>query len=453
MQVRPLYHIKHKLICLMALAVGLAMPAVAQRKLDASIASADTLQSATLDQVVAYAIAHQPLVKQAEADEYIANSIIRGKLADWLPQINFNMNYQRYFDLQSSIIGGNVVRFGVDNTSSAQVVATQNVFNRDALLASTTASKVRVQAQQNTEKSKIDIVVAVTKAFYDLLATEQQISVNQESIVRLQRSLKDARSRYDAGIADKTDYKRAQIQLTNTQVSLKTSEELLKYKREYLKMLMGYPVERGFDILYDTAVMEQEVPLDTTQQLVYTNNIDYRILYMQKELQEANVKYANWAYLPSLNLFGAYILNYQNNSFGELYQQRYPYSYAGATLAFPIFQGGKRVEKVREQRWTSRRIEWGLSNLRNSLNAEYNRALATYKSNLANFEAQKENVELARDVYNVIQMQYSNGIRPYLDVTVAETDLRTTRINYFNALYSVLASKMDVLRALGQINY
>lgn len=452
MQVRPLY-IKYKLICLTALAIGLAVPAAAQRNLDASIASADTLQSATLDQVVAYAVAHQPLVKQAEADEHIANSIIRGKLADWLPQINFTMNYQRYFDLQSSIIGGNVVRFGVDNTSSAQMVATQNVFNRDALLASTTASKVRVQAQQTTEKSKIDIVVAVTKAFYDLLATEQQISVNQESVVRLQRSLKDARSRYDAGIADKTDYKRAQIQLTNTQVSLKTAEELLKYKREYLKMLMGYPVERGFDILYDTAVMEQEVPLDTTQQLVYTNNIDYRILYMQKELQEANVKYANWAYLPSLNLFGAYILNYQNNSFGELYQQRYPYSYAGATLAFPIFQGGKRVEKVREQRWTSRRIEWGLSNLRNSLNAEYNRALATYKSNLANFQAQKENVELARDVYNVIQMQYSNGIRAYLDVTVAETDLRTTRINYFNALYSVLASKMDVLRALGQINY
>ena len=108
---------------------------------------------------------------------------------------------------------------------------------------------------------------------------------------------------------------------------------------------------------------------------------------------------------------------------------------------------------MREQRWTSRRIEWGLANLRSSINAEYARSLAAYKSNLANFYAQKENVDLARDVYNVIQLQYSSGIRPYLDVTVAETDLRTTRINYFNALYAVLASKMDVLRVLGQIPY
>ena len=425
----------------------------AQRHEPAPPSTGDTLQAATLDQVVAYAITHQPLVKQAEADESIASNVIKGKLADWLPQVNFSLNYQRYFDLQSSVIGGNVVRFGVDNTSSAQLTATQNVFNRDALLASTTASKVRIQAQQNTERSKVDVVVNVTKAFYDLLATEQQISVNQESIVRLLRSLKDARSRYDAGIADKTDYKRAQIQLANTQVSLQTSQELLKYKKEYLKMLMGYPIERQFNILYDTALMEQDVPLDTAQELVYTNNIDYRILYMQKELQEANVKYANWAYLPSVNLFGAYIVNYQNDAIGELYHNRYPFSYAGATLAFPIFQGGKRIAKVREQRWTSRRIEWGLANLRSSINTEYNRALATYKSNLTNYYVQKENVDLARDVYNVIQLQYNNGIRAYLDVTVAETDLRTTRINYFNALYAVLASKMDVLRALGQIDY
>ncbi len=51
---------------------------------------------------------------------------------------------------------------------------------------------------------------------------------------------------------------------------------------------------------------------------------------------------------------------------------------------------------------------------------------------------------LATDVYNVIQLQYQNGIRSYLDVTIAESDLRTTRINYYNALYQILASKIDV---------
>lgn len=411
------------------------------------------LQTATLDNVVQYALAHQPAVQQAQIDEEITNKVIKGKLADWYPQINFNYEYRRFFDLQSSVIGGNVVRFGVNNTSAAQFTATQNIFNRDALLASSTASKVRIYARQNTGRSKIDVVVNVTKAFYDVLATAQQIKVSEESIVRLEKSLQDAHSRYTAGIADKTDYKRATILLSNAKAEFKTNSELLKFKKEYLKTLMGYPLQSELSVQYDTLQMESEVALDTLQQINYTENIDYKILYTQRELQHANVKYSYWALLPSLNAFGAYILNFQNDDFGELYNQRYPYSYVGATLAIPIFQGGKRIAKIQEEKLTRKKLDIGLVDLKNNLNTEYTRALSNYKSNLATYLAQKENVALAKEVYDVIQLQYQNGVRAYLDVTIAESDLRTTRINYFNALYMVLASKMDVQRALGQINY
>lgn len=411
------------------------------------------LENASLEKVVEYAIIHQPAVQQAQLDEEIANKMIKGKLADWYPQINFAYDYRHITDLQSSVIGGNIVRFGVENTSSAQFLATQNLFNRDAMLASSTASKVRIAASQNTSKSKIDVVVNVTKAFYDVLATAQQIKVSEESVVRLQRSLKDAYSRYTSGVADKTDYKRATIQLSNTEAALKSSSELLKFKVEYLKTIIGYPVNSDLTLQYDTLQMESEVSLDTLQELNYTEHIDYKILYSQKELQDANVKYANWAFVPNISAYGAYILNYQNNKFSELYNTKFPYSYLGATLTFPIFQGGKRIAKIQEQKYTSRRLDWSLKNLQNALNTEYTRALSAYKSNLATYLAQRENVGLAKEVYDVIQLQYKNGIRAYLDVTIAETDLRTTRINYFNALYQVLVSKMDVQRALGQINY
>lgn len=412
-----------------------------------------TLEVASLSNVVAYALENQPAVKQAQLDEEITHRIIRGKLADWYPQVDFGYNYQRNFDLPANVIGGNVIRFGVFNTSSTQFTATQTIFNRDVLLASSTASKVRVQAGQNTAKSKIETAVAVTKAFYDLLATSEQIKVAEESIIRLKRSLKDAQSRYAAGLSDKTDYKRATIQLGNAEALLKSSQELFTYKESYLKTLMGYPQTEALPLQYDTLQMESEIYIDTLQELNYTAHIDYRILYTQRELQNANVKYATWAFLPTFSAYGAYILNYQNDTFGELYQQKYPNSYLGARIAFPIFQGGKRIAKVKEQRLTRDRLDVGLTNLQNTLTTEYTRALASYKSNLSNFLTQRENVALATDVYNVIQLQYQNGVRTYLDVTLAESDLRTTRINYYNALYQILASKVDVMRALGQINY
>jgi outer membrane protein len=411
------------------------------------------LQTASLDKVVAYALVHQPAVQQAQLDEEITHKAIKGKLADWYPQVTFNYNYQRFIDLQKTVFNGTVIPIGVNNTSYAQFTATQTIFNRDVLLASSTASTVKLQAEQNVNRSKIDVVVNVTKAFYDVLATKQQIKVNEESIVRLQRSLKDALSRYNSGIADKTDYKRATILLGNAQASLKASMELLKYKQENLKTLMGYPVSHELPLQYDTLQMENELLIDTVQEINYTENIDYKILYTQKELQEANVKYTKWAYIPTLNAFGNYNLNYQNNNFKELYDKRFPYSYIGATLSFPLFQGGKRIVKVQEQKLASERLDLSLTNLESSLTTEYTRALSSYKSNLTNYLTQKENAEFAKEVYDVIELQYRNGVRTYLDVTVAESDLRTTRINYFNALSAVLGSKMDVLRALGQINY
>jgi outer membrane protein len=429
--------------------IGLLIPSTTK----AQTTSDSTLHSADLKKVVEYALIHQPTVQQAKLDEEITNKAIKGRLADWYPQINFAFNYQRFIDLQTSVIGGNPIRFGVNNTSSAQFTGTQNIFNRDVLLASSTASKVRLQAGQNISRSKIDVVVNVTKAFYDVLATSQQIKVSEESIVRLQRSLKDALSRYNSGISDKTDYKRATILLRNAQATLKTNQEQLLYKQQFLKALMGYPANEELPIQYDTLEMENEIMIDTLQEINFASHIDYRILYTQKELQNANVKYNQWAFLPSLNLFGAYNLNYQNNNFGELYNTRYPYSFVGATLTLPLFQGGKRINRIQEQKFTSQRIDAGLTNLQNNLITEYRRSLSAYKSNLVNYVAQKDNVDMAKEVYDVIQLQYRNGIKTYLDVTIAESDLRTTRINYFNALYFVLASKMDVQRALGQINY
>jgi outer membrane protein TolC len=68
-----------------------------------------------------------------------------------------------------------------------------------------------------------------------------------------------------------------------------------------------------------------------------------------------------------------------------------------------------------------------------------------------NYLVLKENMDLANDVYNIIDLQYKEGIKTYLEVIVAQSDLRTAQLNYFNALFEVLSSKIDVDRALGLI--
>jgi outer membrane protein len=418
----------------------------------AQTSSDSLLQVADLQNVVQYALKRQPQVQQALTDEQITEAQIKSRLSEWYPQVNFNYLYQHNFQVQSAVIGGNVVRLGVNNTSALQFSGSQSIFNRDVLLASRTKTDVRQLAKQTTENTKIEIVSGVMKAFYDVLTSEQQNKVIRGNIARLERALKDTRARYDAGIADKTDYKRATIALNNSRANRKSNDEALKAKIDYLKALMNYPPSEPLQIVYDSTSLATEIIVDTLQPAQYASRIEYQILQSQRRLQAANVSYNKWSYIPSLSANGAYNLNYQNNNYGKLYSQSFPNSYVGLTLSFPIFQGGKRKFNTLEAELELKRTDLDIVNLKNTITAEYSAALAGYKGSLANYIAIRDNVELAQEVYDVILLQYNSGIKSYLEVSVAETDLRTAQINYYNALNDVLNSKVDVLRSLGQIN-
>ncbi len=411
------------------------------------------LTEVTLKNAIGYAIVRQPIIQQSLIDEQILETTIRSKLADWYPQINFNYNLQHNFIVQTAVIGGNSVKLGVNNTSAGQFTFSQAIFNKDVMLANKTQKDVRLQAKELTASGKIDLATTVSKAFYDVLATKEQIKVSTTNIERIQQSLKDAFSQYNAGVADKIDYKRATIALNNSKASKNSNEALLKAKLEYLKSLMGYPTGGELNIVYDSLQMENEIALDTLQSPLYNTRIEYQLLETRKRLLEYNVKYNKWSYLPTVSANGAYNLNFQNNNFSKLYSNNYPNSFAALTLGFPIFQGGKRKSELRAAELELVRNDLDIVSLKNNINTEYAQAIAGYKSNLENYMALKENLSLAKEVYDVIQLQYRNGIKTYLEVVTSETDLRTTEINYFAAMYQLLTSKIDVQKSLGQINY
>jgi outer membrane protein len=411
------------------------------------------LHDATLAGCVQYALSHQPVVQQSLLDEAITEKQIQAKLADWYPQVNFNYNLQHSFELPASYFSGAYVRNGTFNSSNLGLNVTQNLFNRDVLFAGRTANDIRQQAKQNTSFNKIDVAVNVSKAFYDVLLTRQQVSVLTEAITRLERSLKDAVSQYQSGVADKTDYKRATIALNNAKAQRKQSSELIIAKLSYLKQLMGLTDTAALKLQYDTTYMEKDALIDTSVTVQYDNRIEYRLLQTQQKLQQANIKYYKSSYVPTVAAFGNYNLGYLNNDFIKTYNQGFANSNIGLQLAMPIFQGNKRVLQIRQAELQSKRVDWEMVLLKSRVNAQYAQAIALYKGNLSNYQALKENVVLADDVYKTLNLQYRSGIRTYLDVIIAESDLRTTQLNFYNALFQLLQSKFDVQKALGTIQY
>jgi len=417
----------------------------------------DTAGALTLEQCVDYALKHQPVVNQAVIGVAIVRATNAINTSGWLPQAGVSGNLTHYLSLPTNFIKNSSTgvvsqqKTGVINTFTPVLSVTQTIFNPSLLYASKSASLYVRQAEQFTDSAKIDVIAAVSKSFYSLLLTLAQINVLKEDTARLNKNLHDAYHQYQGGIVDETDYDQAAISLNNSLAQLRQAVLNVEPQYAMLKQVMGYPAAGQFNIVYDTARMVGDVAVDTTQQLQYERRIEFQELQTARQLQGQLVNYYRKAWLPTVGAFFDYDYAFQNNTFGKLFSQAYPYSYVGLSLSLPIFTGFARVQNVRKARLQFQLLDWQEASLRSAIYSEYTSALAGYKSNLYNLNSTRENTGLAKKVYDIVQLQYQQGTVPYLNVITAEANLIQAEIGYQNALFQLLSSKIDLERAMGII--
>jgi outer membrane protein TolC len=344
---------------------------------------------------------------------------------------------------------------GVKNTSSLQLNADQVIFNSEVFLAGKSARYYKLRSRQAANQSKIQLVVQVSKAYYDVLLSAAQLDFLKEDYARQEKSMKDAQSQYEAGVSDKIDYQRASISLNNIKSEIYGTREEIKAKYAFLKELMGYPAGQPLKVSYDSVKMMRDSWIDTVKGVNYHNRIEYQLMLTGLKLQKSNVDYFKMGFLPELSAYANYNLVYQSDALVDLYRSDFPNSAVGLRLSFPIFQGTRRIQQLKRANLQYSEMALDTLNLKSRMNTEYEQAMASYKSNLKAYEASLENAQMANEVYNTVRLQYNQGIKTYLEVIVSETDLRSSRINQLNALYRLLSSKIDVENALGiiSVNY
>jgi outer membrane protein len=415
--------------------------------------------SATVEECLRYAFRNQPLVRQLKLDEAISRQNVRIALSDWFPQINATANLQTNLKLPviylpdfTNLSGPKVpITTGVKYNSGITFRADQTIFDRDVYIPGKTVGLIRTQAGQTTENALTNLVVQISKAYYDVLLSVDQLQIINEDIDRLTKIQQDANARFKSGASDNVDYRRATISLNNALVQKKSAEEAIKSRESLLKQLMGYPEKEALQLKNNTGSMESEVLIDTLQDVRYTSRPEYKLLQTNLGLQKTNVLYNKLGFLPSLSGFANYNINYQDDIFNDLYKKSFPNSVIGLSLNFPIFQGSKRIQSIKKSNFEYQRLALDTLRLRDEISSQYVQAMSEYKSSLAAYRTTIKNIETALDIYNTIKLQYNQGVKAYLEVIVAEADLMSARINNLNALYMLIFSKLDVQQALGQI--
>lgn len=412
----------------------------------------------TIKQCIDYAMIHQPALNQAQINIEITKATNAINLSTWLPQINATgeaVHYIQQSRYNSSVNNASATgTYGsINNTFFPQLSVSQTLFNPSLLYASHTAPLLVKQSQQSVDSTKIYLVAAVSKAYYNVLLTLEQINVYREDTARLGRSMRDAYHQYKGGIVDETDYEEAAISLNNAAATLKQAVNNVIPQYASLKQLMGYPPEQQFNVLFDTLQMKNDIHLDTTEQLSYEKRIEYQQVHTEQAIQNEQVNYYRWSWLPNISAFYNYNLSFENDHLNNLLSTSYPSQLIGLSFSIPIFTGFSRINSERRARLEREQLNWTETALKSQIYTEYTTALAGYKSNFFNLTLLQKNVAMARRTYFVVDLQYKQGIVPYLNVITAQSNLISSEISYINAVFQTLSSKIDLKKAMGDITY
>jgi len=445
---------RHRIKQFIVLIAILSVPVCAYPQTDSTNGD---VESFTLGQCIDYAIKHQPSFNQSLINVRVAKTNNAINLAGWLPQANISGNLIHYNQLPTTFLSDSLGdatiprRTGVVNTFIPELTVSQTIFNPQLLYAAKSAPLYIKQARQIRDSTQIFLISSISKAFYNLLLTLEQVNVLKEDTARLDRNVTDTYNQYIGGIVDETDYDEAVISLNNSKGQLVQQIENIVPDYATLKQLMGYPPEKQFNVSFDTLQMMQEIGFDTTEQLAFEKRIEYQQLQTNKALQHEVTGYYGLAFLPTVSAFYNNYLQYEDNNASQLFNTSYPYSYFGLSFNIPIFTGFSRLENIHKSRLQEDILNWSEINLRSQIYTEYTTALANYKSNMYNWKMLRDNVTKAKNVYTIVELQYKQGIVAYLSMIVAESNLISAEIGYTNALFQLLSSKIDLEKAMGDI--
>lgn len=341
--------------------------------------------------------------------------------------------------------------FGTKWTSAAGVSLNQLLFDGQVFIGLQARRTSIEWAGKKAEVTQEQIKTNVYKIYYQVVIGEKQIETIDANITRFEKTLSDTRAIFEQGLAEKLDVDKLEVTLTNLRTDKLKVENDLKVGLMGLKFLMGMPAKDEL-VLTDTLSEEKLKENLLGNEYKYEDRVEYQQIDLTKKLGEYNVKRYQLSKLPTVAAFGSFSKNAMRNEFDFFGKgDWFTTALVGMKITVPIFEGFAKDARIAKARLELKQTENYLENLKLSIDNDVETARIKIGNALLSMESQKKNMNLAESIYNQAKLKYDQGLGSNLEITNAQTELKTAQVNYYSALYDAVIARIDYMRAIGKL--
>ena len=399
----------------------------------------DTL-TLNLDKALEIALSDNPTIKVAEEEIALKKVSHKEAWQNLLPEASISGTMSHTITAPQFSIGDQTVKMGKDkaNTATGTLNISLPLF-APAVYRAMSMTKTDIElAVEKSRASKQDLVNQVTKAYYQLMLTQDSYDVLQKSYKLAEDNYNIVNAKYRQGTVSEFDKITAEVQMRSVKPSVISAGNAVTLSKLQLKVLMGITADVDIKIDDSLAAYEGVVfanQLDNTVHEGLVNNTTMKQLELNRLMLQKNIKSLRTNFMPTLGLGYSYQYQSMNNDSWNVFNYNYGSSSSLVfSLSIPLYKASN-FTKLKSNRIQMRQLDQNRLDTERKLNMQ----ITSYQDNMSASSEQvssnKENVMQAEKAVQIAGKRYEVGKGTVLELNTSQVQLTEAELTYNQSIY------------------
>ena len=302
--------------------------------------------------------------------------------------------------------------------------------------------------QLDAENDKEGVIQNTIDAFSNLYKAKAAADLVKESLNQAEQRAKEFGNLEKNGLLARNDLLKAQLQASNTELSLLDAENNWKLSTVNMNLMLGLPEETI--LVPDSSSLKKSSGIKSItewEQLAVQNRKDASALSFREKAAITNVKAIKGELYPSLALTGGYIAAYVPNLLTITNAVN-----VGLGVQYNIGSLWKTKSKIQQAQARVQQVQANEDMLNDAIRLQINQAYQNVVLSQKKIDVYQKAIEQATENYKITKNKYDNTLVTTTELLEAEVAELQAKLNYAFANADAMVAYNKLLQSAGVLN-
>ncbi|MCD4651203.1 MAG: TolC family protein [Candidatus Cloacimonetes bacterium] len=297
-----------------------------------------------------------------------------------------------------------------------------------------------------------DVIYNTKEMYYQTLLAGKVLRIQEDALTIAGQHLQQVTDAFDGGFVSEYNKLRAELEVEKLKPAVLQARNNSELAMQAFKNHLGW--KSGVLTLDNTVPETDNLPqfaeLDSLLEEGLNNRAELKLSTISVEIEDVRYTIEKQNFLPDVFITGEYNkftaatdFSIESEDFGDAWQ-------IGLGVSMPLFTGFSNTARRAKTRHGLRQSKIAHEELLQLLELDIRNSWLALEYARQALEVQKKNISLAQRGLEIAQARYDNSVGIQLEVFDAQLKQRSTRLEYENALYSLIIATEKMNKALGR---